>query len=150
MPHTRRQWIFTAITAILVVLLVSTFRVAVVHGSSMAPTFVDGQMVIVSRVLWPKGLRRGDVVLIRRGNSVLIKRVFRLPGEVLDRKTAARFTMAMDYFEPTGNHDAPLRVPKGQIVVLGDNLAVSDDSREFGPVPLRDVLGKVLGAPPPD
>ncbi|MGC8667433.1 MAG: signal peptidase I [Chthonomonadales bacterium] len=149
MPHTRRQWIASAVTALLTILMVSTFRVAVVHGSSMAPTFVDGQMVVVSRILWPRGIRRGNVVLIRRGNSVLIKRVFRLPGEVLDRKTAARFTAAMDFFEPTGKHDAPLRVPKGQIVVLGDNLAVSDDSREFGPVPLRDVLGKVLGAPPP-
>jgi signal peptidase I, bacterial type len=149
MPRTKRQWIVFATTAVFIVLLLSTFRVAVVHGSSMAPTFVDGQMVVVSRILWPRGLHRGDVVLIRRGNSVLIKRVFRLPGEVLDRRTAARFTAAMDYFEPTGNHDAPLKVPKGQIVVLGDNLAVSDDSREFGPVPLRDVLGKVLGAPPP-
>jgi signal peptidase I len=39
---------------------------------------------------------------------------------------------------------APVTVPGGSVYVLGDNRAASDDSRDFGPLPLRDVIGQAL------
>ena len=39
-------------------------------------------------------------------------------------------------------------MPPGYVVVLGDNLNASEDSRVFGPVALGDILGKVVAARP--
>jgi len=148
MPHKRRH-LFAAVSfVILLVFLLTEFRIAVVHGDSMLPTYKNGQMVLVNRL--PGGrVSHGDVVLVKANDEVLIKRVYRLPGETLSLRDAYRFRHATEYFEPTHRSEAPLRVPDGRMVVLGDNSAVSDDSRSFGPIALSDVIGKVLNAPPP-
>jgi signal peptidase I len=136
--------------------LVLTFRVTVVSGDSMVPTFRDGQMVLANRLYALAGpLRTGDVVILRRGNDTLIKRVAYLPGQVVDAREAGRFAAVRDFFErPVGGKTPPasqpdaLQVPAGCVVVLGDNPTVSDDSRAFGPVPLTDIIARVMGAPP--
>lgn len=115
----------------------------------MLPTYKDGQMVLVNRLPgFASRLKHGDVVLVRANNEILIKRVYKLPGEILNRSESWMFNNSKDYFEPTHKNDAPLKVPADFIVVLGDNAAVSDDSRSFGPVALTDVVGLVLNSPP--
>ena len=60
-----------------------------------------------------------------------------------------------DYYEqqpalaPAGGPRPRLFVPKDYLVVLGDNIRNSEDSRVFGPVPIRDVLGVVVNSPRP-
>ncbi|HLV78822.1 MAG TPA: signal peptidase I [Chthonomonadaceae bacterium] len=157
-PTTRRQARAVALFLLVVLLFVTSFRMAVVRGNSMEPTYHDGQVVLVRRRGWlSPPLRRGDVVLLRKDRDVIIKRIFRLPGDVvddtpLDRRALARGDLA-DYYEqqtlptPRGP-ETHLTVPDHFLVVLGDNARVSEDSRIFGPVPERDVLGTVIGAPP--
>ncbi len=148
MPRKRRQIFISVVFVALLAFFLTVFRVARVQGDSMLPTFKSGQMVLVSRLTGP--LKRGDVVLVHHGDDILIKRVARLPGETLTAHEAEDFDMSVqeDFFEKTGDLDRPLRVQQGQIVVLGDNPAVSDDSRMFGPVFLGDILGRVVNAPP--
>lgn len=147
-PHTTRRHVFMAAAFLCaVVLLLCVFRVAVVHGDSMLPTYTNGQMVIVSTLGGSGRLRRGDVILVRVDNDVLIKRVSRLPGETLSAREARSFWRVLEFFEPTRQPGQPYRVPPGYVVVLGDNRAVSDDSRSFGPVPLKSILGRVIAAP---
>ena len=57
----------------------------VVRGSSMEPTFIDGQVVLVRRrTLLNPAVHRNDVVLVQRDRGeVIIKRIYRLPGEEL-------------------------------------------------------------------
>ena len=142
----RRHYALAAFMVVMVVFMLTSFRVTVVHGDSMLPTYKNGQMVIVNRL--SRDVRRGDVVLIEAGNEILIKRIAYLPGDVLPLNHSWMFGDVAHYFEPTDRRDAPLRVPPGHVVVLGDNLSVSDDSRAFGPIPSEQIYGRVVNAPP--
>lgn len=165
MPGTsRRQMFLIGLFLILVVMFMTTFRMGVVSGTSMEPTYNDGQVVLVRRRnLFSPPLRRGDVVLVRNGHDVIIKRIFRLPGEEIDNSypdvlapTQMHYLTdhyLTDYYEQqtVQTPQGPVihyYVPKDFFVVIGDNLPVSEDSRVFGPVALHDVLGVVVAAPP--
>jgi len=100
-----------------------------VEGRSMLPTYAPGDRVLASRFAYVKTRPRpGDVVVVR------------LPGG--EPKTAVKRVVA-------GPGDA---VPgrEGHVLgedewwVLGDNAAESTDSRHFGPIHARDIVGKVL------
>lgn len=87
-----------------------------VSGCSMEPVLRDGDRVLVSRLAYRlRSPRPGDVVLAR---------VAAVPGGLTVKRVAA-----LD-----GN---------GRLVLHGDNAAFSTDSRHFGPVPRRAVLGRV-------
>jgi len=128
-------------------------HLAVVSGQSMAPTLAPGQPLVYSN-LGPNDppLRRGDVVLVRLGGTVCVKRILALgderfwtrrlgPGEyvLLDphqsiNRWRARYPQ-MDYLH--------YHVPAGHLFVVGDNL-LSIDSRQLGPALEADVLGRVV------
>ena len=83
------------------------------------------------------------------------KRIGYLPGDIIGPREAFRYRRAREYFDvtwlPTPRGSWPrfqLKVPPGFYVVLGDNRAVSDDSRSFGPVAAGDIIGRVVNAPP--
>jgi signal peptidase I len=161
-PHLpRRQAAFVGLFLVVVSMFVSTYCMGVVRGASMEPTYQDGQVVLVRRhnMLNPT-LHRNDVVLLQRERGeVIIKRIYRLPGdEVIPGYPylvrASEPHGLSDYYEQeTVNTPQGITtryfVPRGYIVVLGDNPDVSEDSRFFGPVPITDVIGTVVDAPGP-
>lgn len=158
----RRQTILILIFLILVVFFMTMFRMGVVRGASMQTTYQDGQVVLVRRKNWFSApLKHNDVVLLKQNRDVIIKRVYKLPGEEITSgypfvlESTRRYGLT-DYYDqrveqtPQGPQ-THLYVPKGYIVILGDNLKVSEDSRLFGPVPEKDILGTVVNSPgPPD
>jgi signal peptidase I len=134
------------ILACLLVLLVPfaflvAFQVASVRGDSMMPALRDGQLVLALRRFGT--LRRGDVVLIRRGHEILVKRVAYLPGDHVVPMDRQLFAGVRDFFE-AGATSGDLVVPAERIVVMGDNRPRSEDSRRFGPVAIRSVAGRVV------
>ncbi len=152
----RRQILFVGVFLVVVALFVTLFRMGIVRGDSMSPTYESGQVVLVQRrAPFSPPLKHNDVVLVRHDRDVLIKRIYRLEGEEL--------TIGFPYFPLTPGledfyeqpdtflpgHPSRLFVPRGYLVVIGDNLRVSEDSRFFGPVRMRDVLGVVVNSPPP-
>lgn len=114
------------------------FQTVVVEGHSMTPTLKDHQRILVCKALWLVGPpKKGDIVVIK-GDT---------PGDYLVKRVYATAGQEVDYAYQPDNYDFSLGkyiVPEGHIYVLGDNLAVSEDSRDFGPVPLSRVLGKVI------
>lgn len=158
-PSSRRQTLFVVVFLIVVILFVSTFRMGLVRGDSMYPTYVNGQVVLVRRLGWlTPPLKRGDVVVVRKDNDYIIKRIYRLPGEEVTDPIILQMTFQnemSDYYEqPFLKNGLPssrerLFVPDGSLVILGDNPRVSEDSRMFGPIPIRDVMGVVVASPPP-
>jgi signal peptidase I len=114
------------------------FQTVTVKGHSMEPTLRDNQRILVCKALWLVGQpKRGDIVVIKgdQKGEYLVKRVVATEGEFVDYQVQP--------FE----HDftfGKYRVPEGYVYVVGDNLAASEDSRTFGPVPLERLLGKVV------
>jgi signal peptidase I len=156
----RRQSILILIFLLLVIVFMTTFRMGVVRGASMLPTYQDDQVVLVRRKNWFSApLKHNDVVLLKKDRDVIIKRVYRLEKEEIEPGypeilVHTRLRGLSDYYDqkveqtPQGPRTR-LFVPPGYLVVLGDNLNVSEDSRVFGPVPESDVLGTVVNAPGP-
>jgi len=119
------------------------FKTVIVSGPSMEKTFKSGDRLLASRAYWLVGpIRKKDVIVIRNedGKGYIIKRVCYMPGEQVDLWNSPRseiWSMA----------NGPYVVPEGSYYVLGDNRAVSEDSRTFGPVNDKRVLGKIVLIP---
>lgn len=130
-------------------------RIAIVtvRGRSMQPALAAGDRLLIRRVS-PARLKTGQIVVIAgaredgaaadRGRSWppagadwLIKRLAALPGEPTP---ALVLTASAPGAEPV--------VPAGKLVVLGDNLDASLDSRLLGYIPAERVLGIVVRALP--
>jgi signal peptidase I len=152
--HGRRNAFAIAVFLVVVILFSFTFKMAVVRGDSMLPTYHDGQYLLVNKMRALTGkLHRGDVVLISHANDVLVKRVAYLPGDVIPAEEYFSFMRVAEFFDIArpgvqGSSFPSLKVPENYIVVLGDNRRVSEDSRLFGPVKEGDVIGRVVNAPP--
>jgi len=125
-----------------------------VASDSMEPTVMEGTTVLVWR--WQPaadGAAAGEIVVLRSpldGHSVL-KRVVAVAGQTVVIRDGVVLVdgAALDepYVDPRavdGTFFRRVRVPVGHVFVLGDNRAVSVDSRDFGPVPVEDLTGSVL------
>ena len=152
----RRQILFVCLFLVVVVFYVTLFRQIVVSGDSMESTYHSGQTLLaLRRHAFSPPLRRGDVIVLKKDRDTIIKRVAYLSGDTVTNEAVINPTFTAhldDYYEqqPAAEPNGLPRliVPAGYIVVLGDNRAISYDSRSFGPVSLRDVLGRVFAAPP--
>lgn len=127
-------------------------RVEVV-GVSMMPTYQDGQRLLVLKA-WKQlsPLKVGDVVVIEPANkrgreSQIIKRiVFIQNAEGSLPWPGVVHTSKGDMLTPMLFHPnmISMGVPKNGMLVLGDNLENSTDSREFGSVFPHEVFGKII------
>ena len=150
------------ILALLIVIVVIPVRVFVVSpfvvdGDSMHPTFENLDYLIVDEIIYNfKKPARGDVVVFRypKNPSIFyIKRVIGLPGEtVAINRGVVSITQAdgtqIKLNEPyVVNEDATytksVALSAGQYFVLGDNRPNSSDSRIWGPLPAKDIIGRV-------
>jgi signal peptidase I len=125
----------------LVLFFKTNFEYVIVSGNSMEPTFMNKDKLLTSRAYWLiGGIKDGDVVVVKSPDpddpkGYLIKRVHRMGGE------------KVDFLNVPENHrlsDGDYRVPEDSIFVIGDNRSVSEDSRKFGPIKVKDVLGKFV------
>lgn len=137
---------------VLFTVLYVTHDFAKVDGDSMEPTLRNGDRVLISKGY--DAPRRGDIVSfrVRIGGQpdVLIKRVVALPGDSVeimgDRAFVNGSVSPYDAGTLVGSPEfriGPLTVPDGMVYVLGDNRAVSLDSRFIGPVLIGSIRGAV-------
>lgn len=147
------DWVEPALTALIcaALLFAFVFRTVGVDGTSMVPTLKSEDRLILTHMFYRP--ERGDIVVISRaeeGKTPLIKRVIAVEGDtvrITENKEVILNGKVLD--EPYLNVSTPpkgcigeITVPKGHIFVLGDNRAVSWDSRDIGPVPVSLVMGK--------
>lgn len=127
-----------------------------VASDSMEPTVGQGSTVLVSR--WQPAADStgtGQLVVFRSpddGHSVL-KRVVAVGGQTVAIRDGVLYVddvvVREPYVDPRqvdGTFFGSMRVPVGHVFVLGDNRAVSVDSRDFGAVPVDSIIGSVLWA----
>jgi signal peptidase I len=144
-------WVAAASGVVAGALLWLRYRFVVIDvaGDSMEPTYRAGDQVLVRRS-GAGGLRDGDVVVVEvparsgrwsdppssqpvRRRTWMIKRVAARPGDPVPATAA-----------DSAGLTAGAPVPPGFLVVLGDNVEASFDSRTAGLVPVGHLLGVVV------
>jgi len=92
----------------------------------------------------------GSALGVVQDQTVLIKRVIGLPGETVSGRDGHVFVDGRVLVEPylvpgtATTAFAPVKVPAGQVWLLGDNRGDSEDSRIFGTVPERHIVGRAM------
>lgn len=138
-----------------------TLESFVLAGHSMAPALLPGDRVLVDKVIYRfRPPRRGEVVVYRpphREGLQWIHRIAAVPGDRVEVRAGllcvnGRSVCRWDPLEDEsprgpGPDDVnpagcPPVVPEGKVFTLGDNHRCSLDSRMYGLVDQRDVIGK--------
>ncbi|MDR2514919.1 MAG: signal peptidase I [Christensenellaceae bacterium] len=132
------------------------FTLTVVSGSSMQETLQDHQVVAVERLSYLLGSPKpGDIVICHYPGGTsqnYVKRIVAMEGdtvEVRDGKTYLNGTEVFeDFISYPSNYDyteyANKPIPAGKVFVMGDNRAISKDSRNVGLLSLEDIQGRVV------
>ncbi|MFN0129994.1 MAG: signal peptidase I [Verrucomicrobiales bacterium] len=154
-------------TALVVLVQAEWLRLFHVPTGAMAPAIAPGDRVVMESVSYLRGApARGDIVIFRTDGIERLPagqrytfRVVGMPGEHILIKQGQVFInrqpieMAneagrINYVPPGQGSHTPLHldmtVPVGEFFVLGDNSANSFDSRFYGTIPPRNILGRVV------
>ena len=152
------DWIQSLMVALVICITIFIFaiRVVDVSGSSMWPTLLDGDKMLVSNLFFTP--QRGDSVVFKTDNydpeKALVKRVIATEGQ----EVSIDFERGVVYIDGSPIEEdyiaeltktkldfiGPQTVPEGCLFVMGDNRNASTDSRkkEIGMVDTRMILGR--------
>ena len=146
------------------ILLVFTLfaRLTVVEGGSMENTLQEGQRLVISEFMYTP--KNGDIVVIQSpevlGGKAIVKRVIATEGQTVEIRRDGVYVYDADgsggkleesngslgykvYTVPGYHYQTQtFHVGKGEVFVMGDHRDVSEDSRKFGCVDERCILGK--------
>ena len=151
---TMRSTLFTLVVVASVAVLVATLWMPVlrIYGVSMSPTLEDGNIVITVK---DSTFNTGEIVAFYYNNKILVKRAIAQAGDWVDIDEDGNvYINNVQISEPYINEKAfgdcnielPYQVPENRIFVLGDNRAVSIDSRNtaVGCVAEEQIVGKLV------
>lgn len=133
-----------------VLVLTQLFLLTQVEGNDMYPALRDGDLALVYRLQGEYS--RGDVIAYRSGGERHFGRIVATAGdEVIISESGALLVNSQlesgEILFPTTMEDGGeyrCKVLPGQVFVLGDYRTQARDSREFGPIQLNDVEGKLI------
>lgn len=166
MQQTKTKWqsfwelVRFAAMALIIVIPIRVFIAEpfIVSGSSMVPTFKNGDYLIIDKLSYKVGApQRDDVVVFRYPNDTtkfFIKRIIGLPGEVVDIKGSdvtitnaehpGGLMLNQPFVENKANNDTHYELKDDEYFVMGDNRSASSDSRYWGPVNENLLTGRAF------
>jgi signal peptidase I len=165
-------WDFLKIVLIALAIIIPiryfVFQPFIVSGSSMEPNFQNGQYLIIDELSYYfHQPARGDIIVLRYPRDIkqfFIKRIIGLPGEKVQidngkvtifNDTHPKGVALNETYLPNQGlsylHDnilvggsKTLTLGSDEYFMMGDNRLASSDSRDWGPLPRKDIVGRVL------
>lgn len=130
----------------------------IVSGSSMSPTFENGDYLIIDKISYTLGTpERYDVIVFRYPadpKKFFIKRIIGLPNETIDihgdsviitnEEHPDGFTLTQPFVKKTAQNETHFELKNMEYFVMGDNRGASSDSRYWGAVNEELITGKAL------
>lgn len=129
--------------------------IGIVQGDSMKPSLTNGSIALFYRL--SDTYKKNDIVIFKSSGEkkYLIKRVIAVAGDTvdIDDKTGQLLingniqkndTSIGSTYKKEGGVTLPLTVPQGYVFVMGDNREVALDSRYFGTIYTKSLMGKVF------
>jgi len=137
------------------------FQPFLVDGSSMEPTLINHDYLIVDEISYRfHNPRRNDIIVFRyprNPKQLFVKRIIGLPGETIKisggnvyLKEDNNFVLLKEKFLPLGDRrtegEEQITLGPSEYFVLGDNrhYLSSYDSRSWGPLSRKDIIGRVF------
>ena len=143
---------------------------SMVPTSSMEGTILVGDHLFMSKLLYGpeipllhwrlpmlKTIHRGEIVVFRYPkdpSQTFLKRVAAVGGDTIEIRDGTLYVNSQAVNEPYAVHRGPrnsaheemrrITVPWGELFVMGDNRDNSSDSRDWGFVPVQNVIGEPL------
>lgn len=155
-----KDFIFVTLISLAIVFFVRTFiaQPFVVSGASMEPAFHTGEYLIVDQLSYHfSNPKRGDVVVFKYPvipSRFFIKRIIGLPGEtvkveneeVFIKKLGSNefYKLSENYIEFPKDSFVETTLNNDQYFVMGDNRMASLDSRVWGPLDEKYIIGKAF------
>ena len=149
-----------ALVALIIVVPIRVFVAEpfIVSGSSMVPTFENGDYLIIDKISYELGdPQRDDVVIFRYPGDptkFFIKRIIGLPNETVDIKGndvtiineehKEGFKLDQPFIKNFSNNDMRFELKNDEYFVMGDNRNASSDSRYWGAVEKKLLQGKAF------
>lgn len=147
-----------AIIALIIVIPIRLFIAEpfIVSGSSMVPTFENGDYLIIDKISYVlSDPKRDDVVVFRYPNDTtkfFIKRIIGLPNETVDIKGSeititndthrTGFKLNQPFIKSPANNTTHFELKSDEYFVMGDNRNASSDSRYWGAVKKNLLTGR--------
>ncbi len=169
-----REWVESIVVAFILAMVIRTFVVQAfkIPTGSMRTTLLEGDLILVNKFIYGAKIpltglslpalrqpKRGDVIVFISPESPkkdFIKRLVALPGETAEIKSGTVYindkpltdsVFNQRYYYNRGEFGEvgkKIMIPENSFFVLGDNSASSQDSRYWGFVPRKNILGEAL------
>jgi len=147
------------VASILVLIVISivivrnyVVEIAVISGASMEPLIRQGDHILINRLAYRSSKPvKGDIIAIKTGWLMMVKRVLGVPGDIVELKgnTLSCNGEIIQLGNMNIHHKGkprqfgPSVVSDRHIFVIGDNAEYSIDSRTYGMVKYEEIVGKV-------
>lgn len=126
------------------------FLITQCEGQGMFPAIEDGDLLLGYRL--QEEYAKGDVVIYTVDGKPYIGRIVARETDVVMMDDSGKLkingtTQGGEIMYPTYTREGaqyPLKVQEGCLYILGDYRTQTMDSRDFGPIPLDDITGKII------
>jgi len=169
-----REWVESIVIAFFLAMVIRTFVIQAfkIPSGSMRTTLMEGDLILVNKFIFGAKVpftdlnlpalrqpNRGDVIVFiypENPKKDFIKRLVGLPGDTLEIREGTIYINGKPLLDPVfnqtyyynrgdfGGQGHKILVPADSFFVLGDNSASSQDSRYWGFVPRKNILGKAI------
>lgn len=133
----------SAVAVILLILILFSleFKVIIVSGQSMSPSYNNGQVVLIKK---DNRVKTGDAVVFVYDNVQYIKRVVAESGDKIEQKNGFVYLNNIRTSYVTQNNKEPIVLCDNEYYVIGDNMKDSYDSRNYGALSVDCITGIVI------